>query len=221
MAGVHQPSSNPSQRRSNRIRTVCGFPGYRAEHPDAGPSRGGLGRQADAAPPKDIAEVRNAFEIQERLEEPGPYSIDALLAAHGVMMRGPESEAGSCSRFYDAGLVPRESAFRILWQCVKNTDWCDGNEQEATACMYGRCGRCLRKGPPLFKLGTLYNDRDVLELVRKKAAACASISVTSWVSRRLSTALGMWRNSSNTGTMADFTLEKQMKWIENNLLNTM
>ena len=45
-------------------------------------------------PPKDIAEVRNAFEIYERLETLNPYSIDDLLTAHGVMMRGLEQEAG-------------------------------------------------------------------------------------------------------------------------------
>jgi len=46
------------------------------------------------APSKDIAEVRNAFEIYERLETFDPYSIDDLLAAHGMMMRGLECKAG-------------------------------------------------------------------------------------------------------------------------------
>ena len=69
---------------------------------------------------------------------------------------------------YDAGLIPYESVFRILQQCVKSVYWCDGNEYEATACMYDRCGRCLRKGRPMFRLGILYNDREVLELVKKE-----------------------------------------------------
>ena len=38
--------------------------------------------------------MRNAFEIYERLETLNPYSIDDLLTAHGVMMRGLEQEAG-------------------------------------------------------------------------------------------------------------------------------
>lgn len=46
------------------------------------------------APPKDITEVRNIFEIYEQLEELNPYSIDDFLTAHGVMMRGLEQEAG-------------------------------------------------------------------------------------------------------------------------------
>ena len=70
---------------------------------------------------------------------------------------------------YDAGLIPYESVFRILQQCVKSVYWCDGNEYEATACMYDRCGRCLQKGMPMFKLGVLYDNQEVLERVRKEA----------------------------------------------------
>ncbi len=69
---------------------------------------------------------------------------------------------------YGAGLIPYESVFRILQQCVKSVYWCDRNEYETTACMYDRCGRCLRKGLPMFRLGILYNDREVLELVKKE-----------------------------------------------------
>ena len=68
---------------------------------------------------------------------------------------------------YDAGLVPHESAFRILQQCAKSVNWCDGNEYEATACMYDRCGRCLQKGMPMFQLGVLYDNQEVLERVRE------------------------------------------------------
>ena len=39
------------------------------------------------APPKDIAEVKNAYEIYERLDELEPYSVDDLLTAHGIMAR--------------------------------------------------------------------------------------------------------------------------------------
>ena len=46
------------------------------------------------APPKDIAEVQNAFEIYDRLDELNPYSIDDLLAAHSVMVRGLRDDAG-------------------------------------------------------------------------------------------------------------------------------
>ena len=46
------------------------------------------------APPKDIAEVKNAYEIYEWLEELNPYSVDDLLTAHGIMTRGLMEESG-------------------------------------------------------------------------------------------------------------------------------
>ena len=46
------------------------------------------------APPKDIAEVKNAYEIYERLDELDPYSADDLLSAHAVMTRGLLDESG-------------------------------------------------------------------------------------------------------------------------------
>lgn len=46
------------------------------------------------APPKDIAEVKNAYEIYERLDELDPYSVDDLLMAHGIMTRGLVEEPG-------------------------------------------------------------------------------------------------------------------------------
>lgn len=69
---------------------------------------------------------------------------------------------------YDARLILYESVFRILQQCAKSVHWCDGNEYEATACMYDRCGRCLRKGLPMFELGIFYNDRETLDLLKKE-----------------------------------------------------
>lgn len=46
------------------------------------------------APPKDIAEVKTAYEIYERLDELDPYSVDNLLTAHGIMTRGLVEESG-------------------------------------------------------------------------------------------------------------------------------
>mgnify|MGYP001140484325 FL=1 len=33
--------------------------------------------------------------------------------------------------------------------------------------MYYRCGRCLQKGMPMFQLGVLYDNQEVLERVRE------------------------------------------------------
>lgn len=69
---------------------------------------------------------------------------------------------------YDAGLILYESAFHILQQCAKSVHWCDGNEYEATACMYDCCGRCLRKGLLMLKQGILYNNQEVLKRAEKE-----------------------------------------------------
>ena len=45
------------------------------------------------ASPKDIAEVKNAYDIYERLEELNPYSVDDLLTAHRIMTRGLVEES--------------------------------------------------------------------------------------------------------------------------------
>ena len=59
------------------------------------------------APPKDIAEVKNAYEIYERLEELDPYSVDDLLTAHGIMTQGLVEESGTF-RTRPVGVVDSE-----------------------------------------------------------------------------------------------------------------
>jgi len=59
------------------------------------------------APPKDIAEVKNAYEIYEQLEELDPYSMDDLLTAHGIMTRGLVEESG-IFRSSPVGVVDQE-----------------------------------------------------------------------------------------------------------------
>lgn len=87
-------SADPSLRRSNRIKTVYGSLAIEQNTLTLDQVTAVLNCKRVLAPPKDIVEVRNAFEIYERLEELDPYSIDDLLTAHGVMMRGLEQEAG-------------------------------------------------------------------------------------------------------------------------------
>ena len=88
-------SANPALRRSNRIRTIYGSLAIEQNTLTLDQVTAVLAGKWVLAPPKDIAEVRNAFEIYERLEELNPYSIDDLLTAHGAMMRGLEQEAGA------------------------------------------------------------------------------------------------------------------------------
>lgn len=86
---------SPALRRSNRIKTVYGSLAIEQNTLTLDQVTAVLDGKRVLAPPKDIAEVRNAFEIYDRLEELDSYSVDDLLTAHGVMMRGLESEAGA------------------------------------------------------------------------------------------------------------------------------
>ena len=63
------------------------------------------------ASPKDIAEVKNAYEIYERLDELDPYSADDLLMAHGIMTQGLVKESG-VFRSRPVGVVDQEG--RVL-----------------------------------------------------------------------------------------------------------
>lgn len=87
-------SSNPTLRRSNRIRTIHGSLAIEQNPLSLEQVTAVLNGKHVLAPPKDIAEVKNAYEIYERLDELDPYSVDDLLTAHGIMTRGLVEESG-------------------------------------------------------------------------------------------------------------------------------
>ena len=87
-------SADPVLRRANRIRTIHGSLAIEQNTLSLEQVTAVLGGKQVLAPPKDVAEVKNAYEIYERLDELDPYSIDDLLAAHGVMTRGLVEESG-------------------------------------------------------------------------------------------------------------------------------
>lgn len=87
-------SSNPNLRRNNRIRTIHGSLAIEQNTLSLEQVTAVLNGKHVLAPPKDIAEVKNAYEIYERLDELDPYSVDDLLTAHGIMTRGLVEESG-------------------------------------------------------------------------------------------------------------------------------
>ena len=87
-------SSNPTLRRSNRIRTIHGSLAIEQNTLSLEQVTAVLNGKHVLAPPKDIAEVKNAYEIYERLDELDPYSVDDLLTAHGIMTRDLVEESG-------------------------------------------------------------------------------------------------------------------------------
>lgn len=91
---TNQLSSNPTLRRINRIRTIHGSLAIEQNALSLAQVTAVLNGKHVLAPPKDIAEVKNAYEIYERLDELDPYSVDDLLTAHSIMTRGLVEESG-------------------------------------------------------------------------------------------------------------------------------
>ena len=87
-------SGNPVLRRNNRIRTIHGSLAIEQNTLSIDQVTAVLNGKQVLAPPKDIAEVKNAYEIYEKLDQLDPYSVDDLLMAHGIMTRGLVEESG-------------------------------------------------------------------------------------------------------------------------------
>lgn len=100
-------SSNPNLRRTNRIRTIYGSLAIEQNTLSLEQVTAVLNGKQVLAPPKDIAEVKNAYEIYERLDELDPYAVDDLLTAHGIMTRGLVEESG-IFRTKPVGVVDQE-----------------------------------------------------------------------------------------------------------------
>lgn len=111
LTSTNQLSSNPTLRRSNRIRTIHGSLAIEQNTLSLEQVTAVLDGKHVLAPPKDIAEVKNAYEIYERLDEMDPYSVDDLLTAHGIMTRELVDESGMF-RTRPVGVVDQEG--RVL-----------------------------------------------------------------------------------------------------------
>jgi Fic family protein len=54
-----------------------------------------IGGKRVLGPPQDIREVKNAYEVYERMSALDPYNVKNLLLAHRIMMDGLVKEAGT------------------------------------------------------------------------------------------------------------------------------
>ena len=88
-------TSNPTLRRTNRINTIYSSLAIEQNTLSIEQVTAVISGKRVLAPPKDIAEVKNAYEIYEHLDELNPYSVDSLLFAHSIMMRDLVGEAGA------------------------------------------------------------------------------------------------------------------------------
>ena len=107
LTSTNQLSANPTLRRTNRIRTIHGSLAIEQNTLTLEQVTAVLNGKQVLAPPKDIAEVKNAYEIYERLDELDPYSVDDLMTAHGIMTRGLVDESGMV-RTRPVGVVDQE-----------------------------------------------------------------------------------------------------------------
>ena len=107
LSSTNKLSANPMLRRTNRIRTIHGSLAIEQNTLTLEQVTAVLNGKQVLAPPKDIAEVKNAYEIYERLDELDPYSADDLMTAHGIMTRGLVEESG-VFRSRPVGVVDNE-----------------------------------------------------------------------------------------------------------------
>ena len=135
LTSTNQLSTNPTLRRTNRIRTIHGSLAIEQNTLTLEQVTAVLNGKQVLAPPKDIAEVKNAYEIYERLDELDPYSVDDLLTAHSIMTRGLVDESG-VFRSKPVGVVDQEGHvlhFDTLPQYVPDLimellDWTKNND---------------------------------------------------------------------------------------------
>ena len=103
---THGLSANPTLRRTNRIRTIYSSLAIEQNTLSLEQVTAVLNGKHVIAPPKDIAEVKNAYEIYEMLDRLNPYSVDDLLKAHAVMTKDLVEESG-CFRSGPVGVVDK------------------------------------------------------------------------------------------------------------------
>lgn len=100
-------SVNPTLRRTNRIRTIYSSLAIEQNTLSLEQVTAVLSGKRVLAPPRDVAEVRNAYEAYERLDSLDPYSVEDLLTAHAVMTRGLVEESG-CFRSGPVGVADKQ-----------------------------------------------------------------------------------------------------------------
>lgn len=87
-------NQSPQLRRANRIKTIYSSLAIEQNTLSFEQVTAVLSGKRVFAPPKDIAEVQNAYEIYDNLDKLDPYSVEDLLKAHGVMVKGLRDDAG-------------------------------------------------------------------------------------------------------------------------------
>lgn len=100
-------TNSPQLRRTNRIKTIYSSLAIEQNTLSIDQVTSVINGKRVLAPPKDIIEVKNAYEIYDIMDTLNPYSVDNLLYAHGIMVRDLVEEAGEF-RSRPVGVVDSE-----------------------------------------------------------------------------------------------------------------
>ena len=87
--------NKPHLRRNNRIQSIHSSLAIEANSLSLDQVHDVIDGRAVLGPPKEIREVKNAYEAYEQLSTLHPYRIEDLLRLHGIMMKGFVVDAGS------------------------------------------------------------------------------------------------------------------------------
>lgn len=88
-------SNNPRLRRDNRIRTIHASLAIENNSLSLDQVTDIINGKRILGAPDEICEVKNAFEVYNKLLEMNPYSVKDMLLAHKVLMNELTKEAGT------------------------------------------------------------------------------------------------------------------------------
>ena len=88
-------ANKPHLRRNNRIQSIHSSLAIEANSLSLNQVHDVIDGRAVLGPPKEIQEVKNAYDAYEQLPIVNPYHIKDLLRFHGIMMKGLVLDAGS------------------------------------------------------------------------------------------------------------------------------
>jgi len=94
LEGVNLIQPGPQLRRKNRIRTIQASLAIEGNSLTRDQVTALLDQKRVIGPSQDILEVQNAVTAYRRLAEFTPVSMDSLLTAHGIMMKGLMAHPG-------------------------------------------------------------------------------------------------------------------------------
>jgi Fic family protein len=95
LEGVNLIQPGPQLRRKNRIQTIQASLAIEGNSLTRDQVTALLDKKRVFGPPRDILEVQNAITAYGRIAEFTPLSMDSLLEAHGIIMKGLMADPGS------------------------------------------------------------------------------------------------------------------------------